>query len=133
MHARAQIGKDSSVGSPRLQSGEEAAARQRERKVTTWEDGAAEQAAPPEMCKRPSMFGNTWQVRVNNVPNHRLRLTREAFLGGLRPPRLPNESAAVAASAGQECPTIIALVECCGSLRRPVFGVRSKISLDQHV
>ena len=41
-------------------------------------------------------------------------LTRKAFLGGLRPP-------------------VIALVGRCRGLRRPVFGVMSKISQDQHV
>ena len=29
----------------------------------------------------------TWQVRFHHAPNHRWRLTRKAFLGGLRPPR----------------------------------------------
>ena len=56
-------------------------------------------------------------------------LTRKAFLGGLRPPDAPNWSAAVAASAGQEGPTVIALVGLCRGLRRPVFGVMSKISM----
>ena len=30
-----------------------------------------------------------WQILVNVVANHRWRLTRKAFLGGLRPPRPP--------------------------------------------
>ena len=49
--------------------------------------------------------------------------------GGSTPQTPPNLSAAVAASAGQEGPTVIALVGRCRGLRRPVFGVRSKISM----
>ena len=60
-------------------------------------------------------------------------LTRKAFLGGSAPPDPPKLSAAVAASEGQEGPTVIALVGRCRGLRRPVFGVMSKISQDQHV
>ena len=58
-----------------------------------------------------------------------LRLGSEA-----PPPQTPlNWSAAVVASKGQEGPTVIALVGRCRGLRRPVFGVMSKISQDQHV
>ena len=60
-------------------------------------------------------------------------LTRIFFLGGSAPPQTPKWSAAVAASKGQEGPTVIALVGRCRGLRRPVFGVMSKISQDQHV
>ena len=70
-----------------------------------------------------------WQILVNNVPNRRWRLTRKAFLGGLCPPDPPKWSAAVAASASQEGPSVIALVGRCRGLRRPVFGVMSKISM----
>ena len=74
-----------------------------------------------------------WQVRVNDVPNHRWGLQEKLSWGGSAPPDPPNLSAAVAASAGQEGPTVIALVGRCRGLRRPVFGVMSKISQDQHV
>ena len=66
---------------------------------------------------------------------HRLRhrwfpgLTRKASLGGSAPPDPPNLLAAVVASAGQEGPTVIALVGRCRGLRRPVFRVSSKISM----
>ena len=49
--------------------------------------------------------------------------------GGSAHPDPPNWSAAVAASEGQEGPTVIALVGRCRGLRRPVFGVMSKISM----
>ena len=51
---------------------------------------------------------------------------------GSAPPD-PQLVAAVVASEGQEGPTVIALVGRCRVLRRPVFGVMSKISQDQHV
>ena len=57
---------------------------------------------------------------------------KKTFPGGLRPPRPPNWSAAVAASEGRG-PMVIALVGRCRGLQRPVFGVMSKISQDQHV
>ena len=59
--------------------------------------------------------------------------SQEKLSWGLRPPRPPHWSAAVAASAGQEGPSVIALVGRCRGLRKPVFGVMSRISQDQHV
>ena len=56
--------------------------------------------------------------------NHEWGLTREAFGGGDH----PNGLGAVAASEGLD-PTIVAVVGRCRGLRRPVFGVRSKISM----
>ena len=58
---------------------------------------------------------------------------KKTFPGGSAPPDPPNWSAAVADFEGQEGPTVIALVGRCRGLRRPVFGVMSKISQDQHV
>ena len=62
------------------------------------------------------------------MPNRWWRLTRKPLLGGLRALRPPDWSAAVAASEGRG-PTVIALVDLCRGLRRPVFGVMSKISI----
>ena len=73
---------------------------------------------------------NMWQILVNNVPNHRWRSEENLSWWGSAPP--PNWSAAVAASEGR-VPTVLALVGRCRGLRRPVFGVMSKISQDQHV
>ena len=74
----------------------------------------------------------TWQVLVNVVclphttPPVVTRAHKKSFPGGVRPPDTPNWSAAVAASEGQEGPTVIALVGRCRGLRRPVFGVMSR-------
>ena len=53
---------------------------------------------------------------------------KKTFPGRAPPPRPPNWSAAVAASEGWG-PTVIALVGRSRGLRRPVFGVVSKISI----
>ena len=93
----------------------------------------AQKKVEPFMQHRNS-FSYMWQVRVNNVPNHRWRLTRKAFLGGGGAPPDPlNQSAAIAASASQEGPTVIALVGRRRILRRPVFGVMSKMSQDHRL
>ena len=72
---------------------------------------------------------------VYHTLRHRwlLGLTRKPFLGRAPPPPdPPNWPAAVAASEGRGR-TVIAWVGRCRGLRRPVFGVVSKISQERHV
>ena len=94
------------------------------------------------LCAGDDLCGRfiKWQVLINVVcfpqttPPVVPRAHKKSIpWGGGAPQNPPNLSAAVAASAGQEGPTVIALVGSRRGLRRPLFGVMSKISQDQHV